>query len=375
MKNFFICLIIASGLLTMPGTVAADEDVLVQTGGDTAGWYTRSDIRVVKKNGKTGIADKRGRTIVPCQFDYVSPERLTGNCFVVGRIKEQRKWGNSYYYGLYVPGVGLTIPCEYEHLQVYGFEEGIVEVGMFLSRDEQSQLRNVLPFHNMKFGLMDIMGNEILPMEYYSIESTKYSGTTEDLGFVTTSVINGDVHYKIFDHKGNCFVHTVNLETFSWNEGYALVCMEWKGEDHRWHRKYGLINGDSVKYMPEKYFIRDRETKVSNGLIRVQEEIGDTVKYGFLDTDFNIVIPVIFDQADQFEGRVCRVDLLNDGIEGFEYYYNGILVDVDGKVLYNMAKDGIDHIFQKDFGYYVIEFEDGRRKMVDKSGNVRDYHD
>lgn len=87
------------------------------------------------------------------------------------------------------------------------------------------------------------------------------------------------------------------------------------------------------------------------------------------------MIPVIFDQADQFEGRVCRVDLLNDGIKGFDKYYNGILVDVDGKVLFNMARDGIDSIFQNDFDCYIIVFEDGRRKMVDKSGNVRDYHD
>lgn len=82
------------------------------------GGLTPQKYKEIEENGKKGIADYWNNTFVPCEFDDVVTDS-SGDIFMVGKGKPVR-------WGLYKPGTGLILPCEYGNLNWYEGDEIVI---------------------------------------------------------------------------------------------------------------------------------------------------------------------------------------------------------------------------------------------------------
>jgi hypothetical protein len=114
------------------------------------GFY--SGLAVVVENGKAGYIDKKGRTVIPFEFDQAYG--FSGNC---AWVRKGTKWGMINKQGKYVLQPVYTYPAivtakELEALD--GFHEGLVPVAT-----------------DSLFGYVDTTGKVVIPFTYERAES------------------------------------------------------------------------------------------------------------------------------------------------------------------------------------------------------------
>ena len=279
-------------------------------------------VRRVNQNGKEGLVDYLGETIVPCIFDKVYSTKCFGNCYLV------RQNGRS---GVYEPGKGLVLPCEYSAIHA---GETYLEL-----------------CKNGKWGVIDNNKRVIVPMDYDKIK---------DIGTHLIVVKNED-QWGLYDINGNVVLNLtskykeIGWETFGY---YAFIddknrsgFLDEKGQE--------LLLPESDKYK----FKENDLTRVvhQNGLFCVEDKT--TGKKGVMNTRLEWIIPPVLDEN-------TRISLDHD-YELIELNHNNTssLYDITGNNVFTYTSDDYTDVRRIADGFLCAK-KNNEWGIIDMSGNI-----
>ena len=275
-------------------------------GGESS--YNVFGTNVIEKKEKQGVIDYTGKTIVPCKFDYIYPSLQNGYYVVEQDDKD----------GLYEPEKGLVVPCIYD---------GIIT-------NHSYEHKEVMPVYNYNkngdqvYGALSPSGKPILPLIYERVDCG-----TEAIIVSYKKPRHGEV-FGACSLDGQIIAQPAYSNMCYFVKGYALF--------EKPDKTIGLvdvINGKE-KIIPSKYKLpghwrlegyetggADRcHNIISSGLFRVVDK--ETGKYGFMNTKPELVIPTIYDFAENFYGNVTLARTGKDWV----------LIDNKGKTVINITK-------------------------------------
>ena len=304
--------------------------------------------KIIEENGKKGIADYWNHTLVPCEFDYVDNES-TGALFMVGEGKPAR-------WGLFKPGTGLILPCEYSNLIWYGDDEIVIvwkgmEKAGVVSRNDGHEILPCTYKHinhcgnglyeiqmNDLYGLIDARGRTIIEPKYTSI--TRFSE-----GYAVARDI--EMNELLIDSLGNeiSCPSKFSISDLIGDQFYTegIMCFQ---EGHKW----GVLDESGIEHVTAEYdelyqcnngwiVLGDPRWKKSDCEYVVCDKNGHTYKsdqqpmifgrflamsqndkYGVIDQNGKIILPFEYDYIDK------------------SYSYRGI---IEEKYLY--AQKGVIH--------------------------------
>jgi hypothetical protein len=171
------------------GLMDKDQKVIIEPQYDSHGWLKNGKIQVTK-NKKNGMVDTLGQIIIPLMYDALDDETRHG--LIVASLKN--KWG-------YLDSLGkIAIPFGYDDIRkFYKSITGVKKDGkyFFINAANERINSNTYDFidhdwfgkegikvmRNKKVGIVDVIGNEVIPCEYDDI-----NGYSVDKGF---SLIKG----------------------------------------------------------------------------------------------------------------------------------------------------------------------------------------
>lgn len=290
---------------------------MATSGGDTAGWYVRWGISEKTENGLTGVVDYTGATIVPCEFGMVNLENLLNGYYSVwvsrdGQPTTSNRY-NDYYNGLYAPGKGMIVPCEYDWVQTPYLNEKVIEV----RKDK-------------KWGALDENGNLIIPIVFESIKCNDG----------VASLLLGDKCYDLYDYRNKQLICRAEKrhEFFPFNEGYSLYEDHHRAYPNRDCRIFGVIdrqgNEKDLPYGYEVWGSYVDKRKIYGGLFPVKDV--KTGKIGFMNPQTELVIPAIYDDPDNIHSS----GLNSYDIERSMNFKNGVAMVCRNGVVYIIDKSG-----------------------------------
>lgn len=252
---------------------------------------------------KWGCIDKKGRVIVPFQYDYMGD--FSDGLAVV---RKDEKYG-------FVDKTGKeVIPVKYSYAE--SFDKGIALVAEYdewgdykwgcidKNGKNVSYKNDSLSIKHKedsnKCGFVDFNGNLVIPYEY-----DEACNFIEDL-----AAVKKDDKWGFIDKKGNVIVRFIYDEVDSFSEGLAAV----KKDD-----KWGYIDKTGKVVIPIKY---DYLYNFSEGLAAVLKD----GKYGFIDKQDKLIVPCEFDIVQQFhDGMAWVAQRMTDEESGEETVKWGIL--------------------------------------------------
>ena len=295
---------------------------------DSASEFSDGLAVVCNQHCKYGYINKNGEEVIKCQF-----KKAFGFNYGLAAVQNEKGlWG-------YIEMDGkLKIP--YKFLQAATFNDEVAYV-----QDE-----------NGKFGYIDTSGNYIIePM--YSEASHFRCGYAQ--------VKNGkDIRYSLIDKTGQVIgkYNEINIH----HDGTIIASrskVEYKDFDYQNPDHYPSIYYKVSKEGHEQLIPTD-ELGIKNIVIsrfntkfpmRYKSSDG---KYGYIDENFNIIIPAIYNFAAEFCDDVAEVDI------DLKTY---ACIDKTGKILYEAPSHGRLHFFTE--GLSIEEDEKKYLKgFVDKTG-------
>lgn len=302
----------------------------------------------VEMNGKMGMVDEFGKLIVPPTIDKIEPFFRRSDGSLGGAHMWKYRTNAKYSQGGYVlPDGNFALPIftsGFYHLEEWEWSSaGIGEIGneerVLINRNGQlwSDVRyegiwyhessELITFkENGKWGIMN-MNREVLVEPKYPILRVLKSDL---LAFRNEAGLFG-----LMDLKENLIAKPKFREPDYDNE-LGLIRATVKG-------KKGLLTPNGKTELPFEYQRVGKGSKVSSeGLIAVRQNN----KWGFLDSDLNIRVPLIYDEVDEFENGVSIVEL--GGKEG--------IIDEQGKYL-------LEPIYSK-----ISPVVRGGRRRIEKDG-------
>lgn len=291
-------------------------------GFDSSKLHATFGIIVVRKGDKVGLVDYTGEELVPCIFDSVREDEKYLDYYRVA-IKDV---DNNWKYGLYAPRKGLVRPCVYDKLDYVEFIDGTGYITCW--KDD-------------KCGLLDANLNEILPVAFSAIQPGKK---------ILARLENDQ--WSMYDNNGNLLKKTIQEGDISLeNEGYCLF------NDHGIE---GVLALDGKRtYLPSKYFLGDlRENVVSSGLFKVQDI--ETDKWGFMDTNLNMVFPAIFDVLNGWDS--CVYNFVK-GIVKVKLNGHEVILNNKGDIIIDSQKQGLSRIDILADNGSLVDFENYHRFM------------
>lgn len=284
-------------------------------GPDTASQYEVFGTNVKEKNGKKGLVDYTGNLLIPYEFDYIFPGPYKDGCYFV--VKDGKD-------GLYKPGEGLVVPCVYEMSEIYfaiGGEDEPITVQTYITVE-----------HNGKQGVISSAGKVVVPIEYESVRFcddliiVNYEGVgrKDYYGFRKD-------YYGFFSYSGDIIMEPRQYDDFAdFINGYSIFK---RGED------IGLVDiFGKETIIPSNYSVGSLfKNGVMSGLIRVQDK--ESKKWGYIDTQLNVVIPTIYDRVDGYD-----IPVFHQGIVLLKQNNNKIILDSKGKIIIDCAKQGYEDL-------------------------------
>lgn len=234
------------------GSFNANGLACVNIGGKLTVDSENDTISILK--GGWGCINKKGEEVIPLQYDMKASPSYSGQ-FPMGYTNGLIAVGNGSKWGFMDINGKLVIPFKYDFVRFAGFRDGnLACVGI---KTESG----------MKLGMIDKMGNEVIPTIYEGV------GCCEP-------------DYFVDDHK--------SIKSILFYNNIACVSL---------NEKWGMINNEgevviSFKYDNEfKFYGKDKARVMLNG------------KYGWIDTKGNEVIPMIYDWASNFLDGKAEVEL------------------------------------------------------------------
>lgn len=323
--------------------------------------------REKEANGKKGLVDYWNREVVPCEYDYVD-KNSPGDVFLVGLLD-----GTSRYYkvGLYEPGKGEILPCEYGNIlwnnrkrlikvckdELWGlcnFDGNIIvpcefnnisglQYGVYVISQEKKEAGSRV--ERKKYGLLGADGRVIVVPQYAFI-----TGFSEGYAFAR-------------DFDGNAYLIDTQGNTTSIPTGYDP---EWRGSFFYYEggcytegllcliheRKYGVLDCSGKEVVP---FVYDKKTRVLDGWIVLKRYAKESKKYEYLAVDKNgHHYQLTEEEYHEFEGLYLHLE--RDGKHG--------LIDQNGKTVLPF-----EYIAIRECGSYFIANREGQTFIFDESLN------
>lgn len=347
---------------------------IVPFGAYEVGEPFRNQLAIVAQNGRYGIIDTLGQTIVPLKYDFIEhPTEYSNesNLFAVKKgqniqlldsnanpitdfdIKELEwdsyKTEDSYqrYFVLTNSSVmtgtvsekGIKeIPFQYQEIKAFD--------GKSVTYAKQ----------NGKYGLIDYKGKIILPLEYDEIYSSK---------FFDYYIIKKSNKAGMFDKNGNQII------SFS----YQDIIPAFYDENERFivqqNEQFGVIDINENVIIPIEY------EEISNWVEYGPKEhfVTKNSKKGLISRDGEIVIPTQYDEIFVDNSKLIKVK--NDGLYGTVDWNNKIVHPIKyDQILWEwpyLTQEPLDTIYVKENGKYFSTDTDGKviepsvsKKLIDK---------
>lgn len=229
-------------------------------------------------NGKDGVIDINGKFIIPAKYDGIKKEFKNDLALVSNYVK--KGWAQMKYGFVNNKGEEI-IPLIYDNAD--SFTDGYTSV----------RLKD-------KWGLIDTTGKIILPLQYDGVSQIVYPGLVGVMKLKPGEFESSDVRrmsskHGVVDLKGNEIVPIkYNVIDLRFINGYLKV----KNQDD----KYGFVNTKGVEVVSCKYddinpFFDDFATVSIAG------------KWGYVDKTGKEIIPLIYDGVSNFENDIAQVFL------------------------------------------------------------------
>lgn len=137
-------------------------------------------------------------------------------------------------------------------------------------------------------------------------------------------------------------------EAQDFKNGFGVVRLDNQG--------WNFIKPDGQLLSPKQWF--GEVHNFENGLAVVQDE--DTLKFGFINTQGQLVLDYTYDYADCFENGVCRVKLANKGWNFINMNNEPLLPKwLNYRCVYRFVE-----------GYACVENFEGRKNYINKNGEL-----
>lgn len=364
------------------------------------------------KNNKYGLFDKHGRNLIPCEYDEIRPDKFGTNCYVVARDGR---------YGLIDSHNNVLVDFKYDELDFVGkrhlsvkdpdtslyglidlsekeiFPKQYLQIKPSLNQDafivvEESFAKGIITaqgkiiipiekgdietldddtylveqeWNSSLYGVIDTLGNLIVPYEYTKIEELKnglrrVSKDKTHFGFINTEnkviipfeytsygftspelmILQrvSDNKWIIVDNKGNRLIKH-DYDSYDYNFDTKQIILEHD-------RKFGMVNKDGLTpVLPFEYdYLEYGENKAI-----IAKKNG---KWGYINNQAKEIIPLIYEDAIILS-RESRAFLKNG---------KWCVIDNSGKVTSSMKYDEIisdefpqTHIVRKGKLYGIID--------------------
>lgn len=353
-----------------------------------AGWF--EDLIPVELNGKQGIINRKGQEITPIKYDH--SELISNNLVMVSildsiqNLPDSLKNRRDYYWHDFVYGLvgesGEITPIKYTSIYL-PFNDGFTKASV-------SYFDHNLGHRDVKLGIIDTNGNELIPPKYSYIEDFSE-------GLALVHVLKGD-KYGYIDKNAREFIPLIYSGATSFSNGMAKVAIVGDSvsigvyDNKEWFQPilhWGLINTSGEEIVPLKYnkigdFSRGMAIAELNGKVGFIDSTGKEViplkydfiqesgfnswlgnrfvsvklnkKWGFIDSTGKEVIPVKFDEVGYFSEGFVKVKLNNK----WKFF------NEKGNELTSLKYDSAEEFHE---GYSVVELNN-KYGYIDKTGKV-----
>lgn len=298
-------------------------------------WPFKYEYAKVAKNGKNGYIDHNGKEIIPCCHESI--ESTGAGYFIIK---------NNNVYGVLNARNEEVVPSEYDNVEwVSPLDAFIVKknglMGMLKGKNKILNMeynkiyflpwKLIVVYKNGKAGLVDTLGEVLMPMEF------------DDINFG----INGHVEFKIGNKKG-----------LANNKGKILLPAEFDDilmendtcffvlKNHKvyaFHKSKGRLNLLPYEDMGFFYGL--------DNMILVRKK----GKYGLKDLNFRTVLPFIYEDISWLQDDVLLV--ISKGKKG--------IINIHGKIWVPFKYDEI--ISTPLHNYFIVEKE-GKKGLIDING-------
>lgn len=290
----------------------------------------------VKLNGKYGYVNYNGNKVIDCIYDYIGDWNEEPIC-----VKINGRSGYIDRQGKYIvrPNYSLV----YRYHEGVGFVEN--DEGLLAAFDENgdmimpfSNYRGTLPElsmgmvavqcddYNQKWGFVDKKGNIIISFQFdhaHNFGKEVGLAAIEDengkFGFINThgnivipciydhacfissqcAIVKKNNKYGFIDKEGKVLLDIIYDESNWIDDGYCTIVKD---------GKHGIWDGNNCKLLVDCYF--DFINPIYGGgddrwpVLAIKNN-----KYGYLDKSGTVAIDFIYDNADNFDNGVARVEL------------------------------------------------------------------
>ncbi len=344
---------------------------------------------LIKKNGKTGIINIKGGKIIDCEYDQIQIDKYysEGNKYknagyiIINKTEEGYRYGYINYKGELIEEVQyneLSRITEIEDIEneylivAQNGQYGIKKSGKKILESEYQSInfdeknKVYVIEKSKKYGISDINGRIIVPIEYNQIDINGIYIYAENEQGIT--VYNKDGNQVNIDTN----IAIINTE----NENYRIKINSTETT------KYGVIGKDGKKLVDEKYnyieYLYDNYFIVSK----------ENSKLGIIDDKDTEKIEVIYDSIQKIQNtkliqtsisqtntiqlfskemkKICDMkDAIVDVYDNYIEIYNDKEIkyfDKDGKELKNIE------VYPNNIRY--IKKENGKYGFVDKNNKL-----
>ena len=275
------------------------------------------DLYTVKRNGKKGVINKKGKVIVPIKYDDVD-DFHEGMAKV--RQKEEENHGIWYSYGFVNKKGKEVIPADYDYAE--DFHEGLAAVRYGVGNGEE-------------WGFVNKKGKEVIPVKYGSV-----SNFNEGLAAVTKDGKDGFVN-----KKGKVVIPFRYDDTKGFSEGLAAV-----KKDGKW----GFVNKKGKVVIPFKYTDANNFSK-GKAEVEVTEYVGQRRNHW---------VKQVINKKGALLYYIPREYSFMGEKVGDESY---MLINKEGKKIVLKDYDILDDRFNEGRAYVL--YKNGKYGYIDENGN------
>ena len=234
-----------------------------------------SSFKAFQVNGRWGMRNNRGDTILAAQFDFVS--QVSGNLI-------RYRVGKSY--GLADSDGRIITSAKYDFIGSSFDEQGRSYIGKPFEKIVAVEVKG-------KIGYVDTSGREIIPAKFYSAFPFE-----NDRAIVSEELQKG-VRFGVIDTRGRYIIGPEYARIERFDQKFFLV-----GQGPDDYLKYGLADTSGAWVVPIQYF---SILPFSEGRSAVVTKKG----FGYIDENARLVIEPQFTDALDFKNGVAAVAIGN----------------------------------------------------------------
>ena len=360
-------------------------------------------------NGKFGVIDKTGKTIIEPQYDYIqipNPSKPIFVClydynvenkeYTSKILNENNKEILSKYKNIQaIPNNNTSISNSYQ-TQILRYKEngkyGLISINgneitpaIYESIETLEYKDGILKIKkDGKYGLIDINGEEVVKPEFNSISTDGYydeNSKYDKAGYIVNIRTDEGYRYGYINHKGRQILDTMytNIKRITEikNDNYVYLITYNNG-------KAGIIkNGQTLL----ENLYENIEFDSTNNILILQQN----AKQGVYDIEGNMILPIQYENitfAGKYlnankDGKLLVFDTTGtlqseDSYKSVELVANGkysITINRDNK--YGVMDSNKTNILENKYSYIEYAFDnyfivsiDGKSGVVDDKGNT-----